>query len=102
MFSSEQVPDKPQGMTDNLSVLDLLTDNEIEEVQSIAENSDESFSVSQRLSEMVAEKTASNPEIQAAMRNAQVSAAEKFAKLLATPLHELSKEIELDIECEIV
>lgn len=96
MSKLEKLNDQPQALTDNLSVLDLLSPEQMEELQDMAERGDETPTVSQRLSQMIQAIAGNNPSIQRAMEEAKASAVDKFTNLLATPLSELAKDVEFD------
>jgi len=74
------------------SVLDLLTPEQMEELHQIATRGDETPTVSQRLAQMMEGIAGERPHIQQAMKEAQAAAVDKFATLLATPLHKLAKD----------
>ena len=78
-------------------LLDRLSDEQIAELQGIAEREDESITVSDRLGQMMAKVAKSNDHIKEAMQSAFNSSQEKFAAMLATPLHEMSSDY-LDID----
>ena len=80
------------------SILDMLTDEQMEELQDIANRGDEEPTVSQRLSQMMQKVAASNDNIKQIMEEAKLSAAEKFANMLATPLSELAKSNDFEFD----
>ena len=80
------------------SILDMLTDEQMEELQGIANRGDEEPTVSQRLSQMMQKVAASNDNIKQIMEEAKLSAAEKFANMLATPLSELAKSNDFEFD----
>lgn len=80
------------------SILDMLTDEQMEELQGIANRGDEEPTVSQRLSQMMQKVAASNDNIKQVMEEAKLSAAEKFANMLATPLSELAKSNDFEFD----
>jgi len=76
----------------------MLTDEQMEELQGIAYRGDEEPTVSQRLSQMMQKVAASNDNIKQIMEEAKLSAAEKFANMLATPLSELAKSNDFEFD----
>ena len=80
------------------SILDMLTDEQMEELQDAAKRENEEPTVSQRLSQMMQKVAASNDNIKQVMEEAKLSAAEKFANMLATPLSELAKSNDFEFD----
>jgi len=80
------------------SILDMLTDEQMEELQDAAKRENEEPTVSQRLSQMMQKVAASNDNIKQIMEEAKLSAAEKFVNMLATPLHELAKSNDFEFD----
>ena len=80
------------------SILDMLTDEQMEELQDAAKRENEEPTVSQRLSQMMQKVAASNDNIKQIMEEAKLSAAEKFANMLATPLSELAKSNDFEFD----
>ena len=80
------------------SILDMLTDEQMEELQDAAQRENEEPTVSQRLSQMMAKLAAKNDNIKQIMEEAKLSASEKFANMLATPLNELAKDNEFEFD----
>ena len=80
------------------SILDMLTDEQMEELQDAAKRENEEPTVSQRLSQMMQKVAASNDNIKQVMEEAKLSAAEKFANMLATPLNELAKSNDFEFD----
>lgn len=90
--------DCPQASLATNSILDLLTDEQMEELQDMASREDESPTVSGRLGQMMSKLAEGNEAIQAAMEEAKEAATDKFANLLATPLHQLAKDDDFNDE----
>jgi hypothetical protein len=80
------------------SILDMLTDEQMEELQDAVKRESEEPTVSQRLSQMMQKVAASNDNIKQIMEEAKLSAAEKFANMLATPLSELAKSNDFEFD----
>lgn len=80
------------------SLLDQLTDKQMEELQRLAKCDSEHPTVSERLSEMMAKVSQDNKAVQEAVQAARESAQDKFADLLATPLHKLAKDLDFEDE----
>jgi len=83
------------------SMLDLLTEDQMAELRLLTDQESESPTVSERLAEMMAVAGEGHKETLNATQTVKASADDKFATLLATPLHELAKNTFDDDDSEL-
>lgn len=74
------------------SILDFLTDDQMEALQFLDKAESESPTVSERLGQMMAELSKGNESVQDAIHEAKKSTQETFAGMLATPLYVLAAQ----------
>lgn len=77
-------------------LLDLLTEEEIEMAQAIAEQENDERSVTDVLSNMLNKAISKNPAAQKALIEAKNKAMDSFAAMLAAPLSDLAKDSDDD------
>lgn len=74
-------------------LLDLISDEQLEQVQKLAANANEdSPSVSDIISGWINKIIGDNPMAKQAVEEAKASAADNFAKMLSTPLYDLTSD----------
>lgn len=81
------------------SMLDQLSDNQVEELQSLVKSESESPTVSERLNQMTAKLSAKNKSVQNKLQESKEFSADSLADLISTPLYKLCND-EFDYELE--